>query len=25
VEGHKRHHIPLGARHGLVAENPPLD
>jgi hypothetical protein len=25
VEGHERHHIPLGARHGLVAGNPPLD
>jgi hypothetical protein len=26
VEGHERHHIPLGrARHRLVAGNPPLD
>jgi hypothetical protein len=26
VEGHERHHIPQrGARHGLVAGDPPLD
>jgi hypothetical protein len=25
VEGHERHHIPLGARHGLVAGNPLLN
>jgi hypothetical protein len=26
MEGHERHHIPLGrARHELVAGNPPLD
>jgi hypothetical protein len=25
VEGHERHHVPLGARHRLVAGNPPLD
>jgi hypothetical protein len=24
VEGQKRDHEPLGARHGLVARNPPL-
>jgi hypothetical protein len=24
VEGHERHHIPLGG-HGLIAGNPPLD
>jgi hypothetical protein len=25
VEGHERHHEPLGARHGLVTWNIPLD
>jgi hypothetical protein len=25
VEGHERHHVPLGARHGLVAGDLPPD
>jgi hypothetical protein len=25
VESHERHHEPLGARHGLVTGNPPLN
>jgi hypothetical protein len=24
VEGHERHHNPLGAQHGLIAGHPPL-